>query len=78
MAYGVSVAWPPYGLDPAMQVSTDDATRVRHRTRRPGAAQPIVCKADQFGSACWPICEHLRLPVRALSIALLSPSYFGR
>src|SRR6202011_1422035 len=27
MAYGASVAWPPYGLEPAIPVSTDD---VRH------------------------------------------------
>ena len=28
MAYGVSVAWPPYGLDPAIPVSTDDVPHV--------------------------------------------------
>jgi hypothetical protein len=41
MAYGVSIAWPPYGLDPAIPVSTDDVPYVsdimtRHgRTVRP-------------------------------------------
>jgi hypothetical protein len=28
MAYGVSVAWPPYGLHPAIPVSTDDVPHV--------------------------------------------------
>jgi hypothetical protein len=42
MAYGASVAWPPYGLDPAIPVSTDDVPHVsdimaRHRR----AVRPI-------------------------------------
>jgi hypothetical protein len=42
MAYGATVAWPPYGLDPAIPVSTDDVPHVsdimaRHRR----AVQPI-------------------------------------
>ncbi|MGY8685906.1 hypothetical protein Q2941_50705 [Bradyrhizobium sp. UFLA05-153] len=42
MAYGASVAWPPYGLDPAIPVSTDDVPLVSDIMARHGrAAQPI-------------------------------------
>ena len=42
MAYGASVAWPPYGLDPAIGVSTDDVPLVSDiMTRHGRAAQPI-------------------------------------
>ena len=42
MAYGASVAWPPYGLDPAIPVSTDDVPHVTDMMTRHGrAAQPI-------------------------------------
>jgi hypothetical protein len=42
MAYGTSVAWPPYGLDPAIPVSTDDVPLVSDLMTRHGrAAQPI-------------------------------------
>jgi hypothetical protein len=42
MAYGASVAWPPYGLDPAIPVSTDDLPHVSDiMTRHGRAAQPI-------------------------------------
>ena len=42
MAYGASVAWPPYGLDPAIPVSTDDVPHVSDIVTRHGrAAQPI-------------------------------------
>jgi hypothetical protein len=42
MAYGVSVAWPPYGLEPAIPVSTDDLPHVSDiMTRHGRAAQPI-------------------------------------
>ena len=42
MAYGASVAWPPYGLDPAIPVSTDDVPHVSDiMTRHGRAAQPI-------------------------------------
>ena len=42
MAYGVSVAWPLYGLDPAIPVSTDDVPLVSEiMTRHGRAAQPI-------------------------------------
>ncbi|HSS84595.1 MAG TPA: hypothetical protein VLL30_12575, partial [Reyranella sp.] len=42
MAYGVSVAWPPYGLDPAIPVSTDDVPHVADiMTRHGRAARPI-------------------------------------
>ncbi|NOJ43224.1 hypothetical protein [Bradyrhizobium australiense] len=42
MAYGASVAWPPYGLDPAIPVSTDDVPHVSDiMTRHDRAVQPI-------------------------------------
>src|SRR5882672_27712 len=42
MGYGASVAWPPYGLDPAIPVSTDDVPLVSDIMTRYGrAAQPI-------------------------------------
>jgi hypothetical protein len=42
MAYGASVAWPPYGLDPAIPVSTDDVPLVSDiMTRHGRAAQPF-------------------------------------
>ena len=42
MAYGVSVAWPRYGLDPAIPVSTDDVPQVSDILARHGrAAQSI-------------------------------------
>ena len=36
MAYGASVAWPPYGLDPAIPVSTDDVPHVSDIMTRHG------------------------------------------
>jgi len=47
MAYGASMAWPVYGLDPAIPASTDDAPRVsdilaRHRR----ALQPIDLQGE--------------------------------
>ena len=42
MAYGASVAWPLYGLDPAIPVSTDDVPHVSDIMARHGRAmQPI-------------------------------------
>jgi hypothetical protein len=41
MAHGASVAWPPYGLDPAIPVSTDDVPHVSDIMTRHGRAQPI-------------------------------------
>jgi hypothetical protein len=42
MAYAASVAWPPYGLEPAITVSTDDVPHVSDIMKRHGrAAQPI-------------------------------------
>jgi hypothetical protein len=38
MAYGASVAWPPYGLDPAIPVSTDDVPHVSDIMTRHGRA----------------------------------------
>jgi len=40
MAYGASVAWPPYGLDPAIPVSTDDVPHVSDIMTRHGRAAP--------------------------------------
>ncbi len=42
MTYGASVAWPPYGLDPAIPVSTDDVPLMSEiMTRHDRTAQPI-------------------------------------
>jgi hypothetical protein len=42
MAYGAAVAWPPYGLEPVIPVSTDDLPVVSDiMTRHGRAAQPI-------------------------------------
>ena len=42
MAYGASVAWPPYGLVPVIPVSSDDVPHVSDIMRRHGdAVQPI-------------------------------------
>lgn len=42
MAYGALVAWPPYGLNPAIPVSTDDVPHVSDIMARHGrAVQPI-------------------------------------
>ena len=42
MAYGASVAWPSYGLDPTIPVSTDDVPLVSEiMTRHGRATQPI-------------------------------------
>jgi hypothetical protein len=47
MAYGASVAWPPYGLDPAIPVSTDDVQHVSDiMTRHGRAAQPIDLQGE--------------------------------
>ena len=50
MAYGASVAWPSYGLDPAIPVSTDDVPHVSDIMARHGRAiQPI----DLQGGPVW-------------------------
>jgi hypothetical protein len=42
MAYAASLAWPPYGLEPAIPVSTDDVPHVSDiMTRHGRAVQPI-------------------------------------
>jgi hypothetical protein len=42
MAYGASIAWPPYGLEPAIPVSTDDVPYVSEIMKRHGRpAQPV-------------------------------------
>jgi hypothetical protein len=48
MAYAASVAWPPYGLDPAVPVSTDDVPHVSDIMMRHGrAAQAIDLQGGQ-------------------------------
>jgi hypothetical protein len=47
MAYGVSVAWPPYGLDPAIAVSTDDVPHVSDIMRRHGRAAQAINLQDE-------------------------------
>ena len=42
MAYGASVAWPPYGLDPAIPVSTDDVPHVSDIMTRHGRAAQLI------------------------------------
>jgi hypothetical protein len=47
MAYGASVAWPPYGLDPAIPVSTDDVPHVSYiMTRHGRTVQPIDLQGE--------------------------------
>jgi hypothetical protein len=47
MAYGLSVAWPPFGLEPAITVSTDDVPQVSDIMRRHGrAAQSIDLQGE--------------------------------
>jgi hypothetical protein len=47
MAYGASFAWPPYGLDPAIPVSTDDVPHVSDIMARHGrAAQSIDLQGE--------------------------------
>src|SRR5437588_9555426 len=42
MAYGASIAWPPYGLDPAIPVSTDGVPHLSDiMTRHGRAVQPL-------------------------------------
>jgi hypothetical protein len=42
MAYGVSIAWPPYGLDPAIPVSIDDVPHVSDIMTRHGRAAQLT------------------------------------
>ena len=42
MAYGASVAWPPYGLEPAVPVSTDDLPHVSDIMTRHGRAAQLI------------------------------------
>jgi hypothetical protein len=54
MAYGASVAWPPYGLDPAIPVSTDDVPHVADiMTRHGRAAQPIDLQGGPVRIGLW-------------------------
>jgi hypothetical protein len=54
MAYGASVAWPPYGLDPAISVSTDDVPHVSDIMARHGrAAQPIELQGRPVRIGLW-------------------------
>jgi hypothetical protein len=79
MAYGASVAWPRYGLDPIIPVSTDDVPHVSDiMTRHGRAAQPI----DLHG---WhvrigPLSDFPRMSVylfRTLSIAFVMAIVFS-
>jgi hypothetical protein len=49
MAYGISVAWPPYGLEPVIPVSTDDVPHVSDIMTRHGRA------AQQFDPQGGPV-----------------------
>jgi hypothetical protein len=42
MAYGISVAWPPYGLDPFIPVSTDDVPHVSEIMARHGRLTRLI------------------------------------
>jgi hypothetical protein len=42
IAYGASVAWPPYGLDPAIPVSTDDVPHVSDIMTRHGRTVQLI------------------------------------
>jgi hypothetical protein len=42
MAYGASVAWPPYGLEPVIPVSTDDVPHVSDIMTRYGRASQLI------------------------------------
>ena len=42
MAYGASVAWPPYGLDSVVPVSTDDVPHVSDIMTRHGRASQLI------------------------------------
>jgi hypothetical protein len=73
MAYGASVAWPPYGLDPAIPVSTDDVPKVSVILTLHGrAAQPIDLQGGPVRTGLLSdlpgISAHL---FRALSIAFV-------
>ena len=47
MAYAAAVAWPPYGLEPAISVSTDDMPHVSDIMRRHGwTKQPIDLQGE--------------------------------
>ena len=52
MAYGASVAWPPYGLEPAIPVSTDDLPVVSDiMTRHGRVAPPIELQGGSEGAS---------------------------
>jgi hypothetical protein len=54
MTYGASVAWPPYGLDPAIPVSTDDVPHVSDiMTRHGRSAQSIELQGGPIRIGLW-------------------------
>jgi hypothetical protein len=54
MAYGASVAWPVYGLDPAIPVSADDVPHVSDIMARYGrTAQPIDLQGEPVRIGPW-------------------------
>ena len=51
MAYAASVAWPPYGLEPLISVSTDDVSHVSDiMTRHGRAVQPADLQGEPVRS----------------------------
>jgi hypothetical protein len=67
MAYGASVAWPPYGLDPAIPVSTDDVPHVSYiMTRHGRTVQPIDLQGEPVRRPTVRSSRHLRLPVQGI------------
>ena len=47
MAYGASVAWPPYGLEPTIPVSTDDVVHVAEIASRHGVPALAATLAER-------------------------------
>jgi hypothetical protein len=73
MAYGASVAWPVYGLDPAIPVSTDDVPHVSDILAQHGrAVQPIDLQGAPVRIGPWSDFPAISADLfRALSIAFV-------
>jgi hypothetical protein len=73
MTYGASVAWPTYGLDPAIPVSTDDVPHVSDILTRHGrAVQPIDLQGAPVRIGPWSDFPGLSADLfRALSTAFV-------
>ena len=78
MAYAASVAWPPYGLDAAIPVSTDDVPHVSDiMTRHGRTAQPIDLQSGPVRIGL--LADHPGISAslfRALSIAFIGAVIF--